>query len=164
VTDRSDRLINTLELPRALRELDGDSLQRVANEVRSEIIETISRNGGHLGSSLGAVEIAVALHAELDCPRDAIIWDVGHQAYAHKLLTGRLGSFGSIRTYGGLSGFPCRDESCFDPYGTGHASTAVSAAVGLVEGRLRRAGGASGRREAGKMVSGVRTRTRPGGW
>jgi len=149
VTDRSDRLINTLELPRALRELDGDSLQRVANEARSEIIETISRNGGHLGSSLGAVEIAVALHAELDCPRDAIIWDVGHQAYAHKLLTGRLGSFGSIRTYGGLSGFPCRDESCFDPYGTGHASTAVSAAVGLVEGRLRRAGGASGRREDG---------------
>ncbi|MBN1321799.1 MAG: 1-deoxy-D-xylulose-5-phosphate synthase [Thermoleophilia bacterium] len=142
MTTRLDRLIDKLELPGALRELDGASLQRVANEVRSEIIETISRNGGHLGSSLGVVELTVALHAELDCPRDAIIWDVGHQAYAHKVLTGRLEAFGSIRTYGGLSGFPCRDESRFDPYGTGHASTAVSAAVGLVEGRLRNAVGA----------------------
>ncbi len=147
MSDRSDRLIDELNLPGALRRLDGESLQRVAGEVRSEIIETVSCNGGHLGSSLGAVELAVALHAELDCPRDAIIWDVGHQAYAHKLLTGRLSSFRSIRTYRGLSGFPSRAESCFDPYGTGHASTAVSAAVGLVEGVLRRCGETAGGQE-----------------
>lgn len=133
----SERLIDGLELPGDLRGLDAVSLRRVADEVREEIIETISRNGGHLGASLGVVELTVALHAELDTPRDSIIWDVGHQSYAHKLLTGRLGAFRSIRTYGGLSGFPCREESPFDAYNTGHASTSVSAAVGMVEGRLR---------------------------
>ncbi|OFW57132.1 MAG: 1-deoxy-D-xylulose-5-phosphate synthase [Actinobacteria bacterium RBG_16_64_13] len=130
-----DRLIDSLDLPAALRRLDAASLRRVADEVRNEIIETISLNGGHLGASLGVVELTVALHAELDTPRDAIVWDVGHQSYAHKLLTGRLEAFGSIRTYGGLSGFPLREESEYDAYGTGHSSTSVSAAVGMVEGR-----------------------------
>ena len=132
-----ERLIDTLELPAALRTLDSASLVKVAEEVREEIIETISLNGGHLGASLGVVELTIALHAELDMPRDAIVWDVGHQCYAHKLLTGRLGTFRSIRTYGGLSGFPSRDESEFDVYGTGHSSNSVSAAVGMVEGRRR---------------------------
>ncbi|MCE5254008.1 MAG: 1-deoxy-D-xylulose-5-phosphate synthase [Actinomycetia bacterium] len=131
------RLIDGLDLPLDLRRLDPASLRRVADEVRQEIIETISHNGGHLGASLGVVELTIALHAELDTPRDAIIWDVGHQSYAHKLLTGRLGAFRSIRTYGGLAGFPCRDESPYDTYSTGHASTSISAAAGLVEGRLR---------------------------
>jgi 1-deoxy-D-xylulose-5-phosphate synthase len=135
VSESSVRLIDTLELPGGLRNLDGPSLRRVADEVRAEIVETISRNGGHLGASLGVVELTIALHAELDTPRDAIIWDVGHQSYAHKLLTGRLDAFPSIRMHGGLSGFPSRAESEFDAYGTGHASTSVSAAVGMVEGR-----------------------------
>lgn len=131
------RLIDSLDLPRDLRRLDAASLRRVADEVRQEIIETISKNGGHLGASLGVVELTIALHAELDTPRDAIIWDVGHQAYAHKILTGRLQAFRTIRSYGGLAGFPCRDESPFDACTTGHASTSISAAVGMVEGRLR---------------------------
>lgn len=138
------RFIDGLELPAALRTLEPAALRCVAAELREEIIATISCNGGHLGASLGAVELAIALHAELQTPRDALIWDVGHQSYAHKLLTGRLESFRSIRTYGGLSGFPCRSESPFDAYGTGHSSTSVSAAVGMVEGRLRGGEGAGG--------------------
>jgi 1-deoxy-D-xylulose-5-phosphate synthase len=129
------RLIDTLTLPEDLRTLDEQALRQVAVEVRETIIETVSRNGGHLGSSLGVVELTIALHAELETPRDAIIWDVGHQSYAHKLLTGRADVFDSIRTYGGLSGFPSRDESVYDAFGTGHASTSVSAAVGMVEAR-----------------------------
>ena len=151
MSESSNRLIDELDLPAALRTLDPASLRRVAAELREEIIATIACNGGHLGASLGVVELTIALHAELDTPRDAIIWDVGHQSYAHKLLTGRLSSFRSIRTYGGLSGFPSRSESPFDAYGTGHGSTSVSAAVGMVEGRLR--GGSSGR-DCGRGESG----------
>ncbi len=135
MTDSAARLLDQLHLPDDLRTLDSESLRRVAREVREEIISTISENGGHLGASLGVVELTVALHAELNTPADAIIWDVGHQSYAHKLLTGRLGSFGTIRTYGGLSGFPCRCESPHDVYGTGHSSSSVSAAVGMVAGK-----------------------------
>jgi 1-deoxy-D-xylulose-5-phosphate synthase len=134
------RLIDRLDLPAGLRSLEADVLRRVAGELREEIIATIGCNGGHLGSSLGAVELAVALHVELDTPRDAIVWDVGHQAYAHKLLTGRLDAFRTIRTYGGLSGFPCRQESPFDVYGTGHSSTSISAALGILEARRREDG------------------------
>jgi 1-deoxy-D-xylulose-5-phosphate synthase len=134
MTDGSVRLIDRLQLPEDLRTLDVESLRQVAGEVREEIITTISENGGHLGASLGVVELTIALHAELDTPRDAIIWDVGHQSYAHKVLTGRLDSFSSVRTYGGLSGFPCRNESPYDVYGTGHSSSSVSAAVGMVAG------------------------------
>jgi 1-deoxy-D-xylulose-5-phosphate synthase len=132
------RLLDTLALPDGLKTLDSESLRQVAAEVRQEIIETISCNGGHLGSSLGAVELAIALQAELETPRDAIVWDVGHQSYAHKLLTGRLREFRTIRTHGGISGFPCRTESPYDVYGTGHASTSISAAVGIAEARRRR--------------------------
>ncbi len=138
MSELKDRLIDRLDLPCDLRKLDSASLRRVADEVRQEIIETIACNGGHLGASLGVVELTIALHAELDTPGDAVVWDVGHQSYAHKLLTGRLGAFKSIRKYGGLSGFPSREESPFDAYGTGHSSTSVSAAVGLAEGRRRR--------------------------
>ncbi len=126
----------------------------MAEEVRAEIIETVSDNGGHLGPSLGVVELTIALHAELDVPRDAIVWDVGHQCYAHKLLTGRLAEFRSIRKYGGLSGFPSRDESALDAYGTGHASTAVGAAVGLVE--ARRLGRRSEQNPVGEGATGQR--------
>jgi 1-deoxy-D-xylulose-5-phosphate synthase len=135
MTAAPERLIDTLRLPEDLRTLDIASLRLVAQEIREEIIRTISQNGGHLGASLGVVELAIALHAELNTPHDAVIWDVGHQSYAHKLLTGRLDSFGSIRTYRGLSGFPCRSESPYDVYGTGHSSSSVSAAVGMVAGK-----------------------------
>jgi 1-deoxy-D-xylulose-5-phosphate synthase len=135
----ADRLIDTLSLPDDLRTLDPASLRRVAEEVRAEIIETISLNGGHLGASLGVVELTIALHAELETPRDVIVWDVGHQCYAHKLLTGRLCDFRSIRTYGGLSGFPARCESEYDIYGTGHSSSSVSAALGILQGKRAQA-------------------------
>ncbi len=137
MTTGNARLIDRLDLPGDLRTLDPAALRVVASELREEIIATISQNGGHLGASLGVVELAIALHAELQTPEDAIIWDVGHQSYAHKLLTGRLCDFGSIRTYGGLSGFPCRTESPYDAYGTGHSSSSISAAVGMAEARLR---------------------------
>lgn len=153
MTLRESRLIDTLALPQALRDLDDDGLRQIAAEVREEIIATVSRNGGHLGSSLGVVELTIALHAELNTPQDAIVWDVGHQSYAHKLLTGRLGEFDTIRTYGGLSGFPCRDESAYDIYGTGHASTSVSAAVGMVEARRSGGRGQVSQRADGRVVA-----------
>lgn len=132
------RLIDQLNLPEDLHDLSRQQLNQVADEVRAEIIRVISRNGGHLGASLGAVELAVALHAELHSPQDKVVWDVGHQAYAHKILTGRLKDFASIRTLDGPSGFPRREESPHDAFGTGHSSTSVSAAVGLAEAMRRR--------------------------
>ncbi|NLT34585.1 MAG: 1-deoxy-D-xylulose-5-phosphate synthase [Gaiellales bacterium] len=128
------RLIEQIPLPHGLHDLDSVRLQQVADEVRAEIIEVISRTGGHLGASLGVVELTVALHAELESPVDKIVWDVGHQSYAHKILTGRLRAFAGIRTLHGISGFPKREESQHDAFGTGHSSTSVSAAVGLAEG------------------------------
>jgi len=140
----SSRLLDRLTLPDDLRTLDPAELRRVADEVRAQIIESISCVGGHLGPSLGVVEITVALHAELRTPYDKIVYDVGHQAYAHKLLTGRADRFSSIRTFGGLSGFPRPAESEHDAFGTGHSSTSVSVGVGLAEAaRLR---GGPGRR------------------
>ncbi len=141
MTPRGSRMLDRLTLPDDLRTLEPAGLRALADELRSVIIDTIACNGGHLGSSLGAVELAVALHAELETPRDAIVWDVGHQSYAHKLLTGRADSFSTIRTLGGLSGFPCRDESPYDAYGTGHSSTSISAALGLLEARRRSGSG-----------------------
>ena len=131
------RLIETLTLPDDLTTLDPAQLRQLAVEIREEMVNTIARTGGHLGPSLGAVELAIALHTELRSPRDKIVWDVGHQAYAHKLLTGRFDCFSTIRTHEGISGFPRRCESVHDAFGTGHSSTSVSASVGLVEaGRL----------------------------
>ncbi len=129
----SPRLLDRLTLPDDLRTLDPAGLRRLAGEVRAQIIESISCVGGHLGPSLGVVELTIALHAELRSPVDKIVWDVGHQAYAHKLLTGRADRFSSIRTFGGLSGFPRPCESEHDAFGTGHSSTSVSVGVGLAE-------------------------------
>lgn len=129
----SSRLLDNLTLPDDLRTLDPAGLRRLADEVRAQIIESISCVGGHLGPSLGVVELTIALHAELRSPVDKIVWDVGHQAYAHKLLTGRADRFSSIRTFGGLSGFPRPSESEHDAFGTGHSSTSVSVGVGLAE-------------------------------
>ena len=113
--------------PDDLKPLSQKQLIGLCGELRDEIISTVSHTGGHLGASLGVVELTVALHRVFDSPRDKIIWDVGHQAYVHKLLTGRRDRFESLRCQGGLSGFPKRSESEHDMFGVGHASTAVSA-------------------------------------
>lgn len=121
--------------PADLKALDDGELRELAAELRERIIAIVSMNGGHLASNLGTVELTLALHAELDCPRDKLIFDVGHQAYAHKLLTGRYEAFSTIRREGGLSGFPRRGESEYDAFSVGHASTAISAALGMARAR-----------------------------
>ena len=131
-------LLRTLDSPADLRRLSVDQLPQVAAEVRQYIIETMSRIGGHTGASLGAVELAVALHYAFDTPADRLVWDVGHQAYAHKILTNRRDAFPTVKQYGGLSGFLKRDESEFDTFGAGHASTSISAALGMAVARDRR--------------------------
>jgi 1-deoxy-D-xylulose-5-phosphate synthase len=115
--------------------MSREQLQQLAAEIRETIIETLSRTGGHLASNLGTVELTIALHSVWQMPQDKIIWDTGHQAYAHKLLTGRLERFGTLRQYGGISGFLRRDESEYDVWGAGHAGTAISAALGFAKAR-----------------------------
>jgi len=127
------RLLDRIDSPRELKELSVEELPKLCEEIREEIIQTCARNGGHLGSSLGAVELNVALHYVFETPKDKLVWDVGHQAYAHKLLTGRRDEFRTIRLPGGLAGFPERRESEHDAFGVGHASTAISAALGMIE-------------------------------
>ena len=118
-----------------MRELSAKQLDQVAVEVRQKIIEVTSKTGGHVAPSLGAVDLAVALHASFESPKDKIIWDVGHQAYAHKILTGRLDKFQTLRTRGGISGFPKITESVHDAFSVGHASTSISAALGMAKVR-----------------------------
>src|SRR5690606_28940905 len=112
-------------------------LEQLAREIREEIVATVSKTGGHLGANLGAVELTLALHTVLDSPKDKIVWDVGHQAYPHKLLTGRRGRFHTLRQAGGISGFPKRDESPHDAFGVAHAGTSISAALGYAVARDR---------------------------
>ena len=136
------RYLDQISEPADLRQFSERELSALADEVREAILACVSETGGHLAASLGTVELTVALHSVLDSPRDRIVWDVGHQCYAHKLLTGRRERFCSIRQYGGLSGFPNRDESPHDVAGTGHASTSISYGLGLVEAaRLAGEGG-----------------------
>jgi 1-deoxy-D-xylulose-5-phosphate synthase len=123
--------LEKINSPDDLKKLEIDQLVILAREVRDKIIAVISRNGGHLAPSLGTVELTIALHYVLDTPRDKLVWDVGHQAYAHKILTGRREQFDTVRTHGGLSGFPKRAESPYDNFDTGHASTSISAALGM---------------------------------
>src|SRR6266536_3502335 len=131
-------LLQKIDSPADLRHLRPDQLQTVADEIRQHILETMSRVGGHTGASLGAVELAVALHYAFDTPRDRLVWDVGHQAYAHKIITGRREMLPTIKQYGGLSGFLRRDESEYDTFGAGHASTSISAALGMAIARDRK--------------------------
>ncbi len=128
-------LLPGIRQPRDLRRLSPDELTQLCAELREEIITTVARTGGHLGASLGVVELTVALHRVYDSPHDKIVWDVGHQAYGHKLLTGRQERFGTLRRKDGLAGFPKRSESEHDMFGVGHASTAVSAALGYARAR-----------------------------
>jgi 1-deoxy-D-xylulose-5-phosphate synthase len=131
------KLLQTIDSPADLRRLRPEQLQEVASEIRQHILETMSRIGGHTGASLGAVELAVALHYAFDTPADRVVWDVGHQAYAHKILTGRREQLSTIKQYGGLSGFLKREESDYDTFGAGHASTSLSAALGMAIARDR---------------------------
>src|ERR687886_132378 len=131
------KLLQNINSPADLRTLRPEQLQTVADEIRQYIIETMSRIGGHTGASLGAVELAVALLYAFDTPVDRVVWDVGHQAYAHKILTGRRDDLPSIKQYGGISGFLKREESEYDTFGAGHASTSISAALGMAVARDR---------------------------
>ena len=127
-------LLSTISNPQDLKKLPPELLPQLAQEIREKIIATVSRTGGHLAPSLGVVELTIALHYVFNTPRDKIVWDVGHQAYAHKLLTGRQERFHTLRQYGGISGFPKRSESPYDAFDTGHSSTSVSAALGMACG------------------------------
>lgn len=133
--DKTFTILSRIASPKDVKSLDPAERRLLADEIRAAIIDTVSRTGGHLASNLGAVELAIALHAAFDSPSDKLIWDVSHQSYAHKLLTGRQSAFGTLRQGGGISGFTRRDESEHDPFGAGHASTSISAALGMAKAR-----------------------------
>jgi 1-deoxy-D-xylulose-5-phosphate synthase len=135
MTDHQYPYLDRVNDPSDFRKFSTAELRGLANDVREYVIEVVSRTGGHLGAGLGAVELAVALHRVFQTPYDKIVWDVGHQAYPHKILTGRKARLSTIRQYGGLSGFLKRSESEYDTFGAGHASTAISAALGMVAAR-----------------------------
>ncbi|MBM3607609.1 MAG: 1-deoxy-D-xylulose-5-phosphate synthase, partial [Alphaproteobacteria bacterium] len=128
-------LLDTVADPAALRALPESALRQLADELRAETIDAVSVTGGHLGAGLGVVELTVALHYVFDTPRDRLIWDVGHQAYPHKILTGRRDRIRTLRQGGGLSGFTKRSESEYDPFGTAHSSTSISAGLGMAVAR-----------------------------
>ncbi len=128
-------MLDRIKLPSDLRHLDESELPQVADELRQELIDVVSRTGGHLGAGLGVVELTVALHYTFDTPRDRLIWDVGHQAYPHKILTGRRDRMRSLRQAGGLYGFTKRSESEYDPFGAAHSSTSISAGLGMAVAR-----------------------------
>lgn len=139
-------LLYQIQSPKDLKKLTVPQMEQLSTEIRSKLVNTVATNGGHLSSNLGVVELTVALHHVLDLPCDHIIWDVGHQAYAHKILTGRQDKLYTIRTEGGLSGFPNRQESPYDPFTVGHSSTSISAALGIATAK-------SLKREPGKVVA-----------
>src|SRR5919202_6128962 len=135
MTDPATPLLDTVRTPAELRSLAPDKLRQLADELRSEVISAVSVTGGHLGAGLGVVELTVALHYVFDTPRDKLIWDVGHQAYPHKILTERRQRIRTLRQGGGLSGFTKRTESRYDPFGAAHSSTSVSAGLGFAVAR-----------------------------
>ncbi|HEX3631164.1 MAG TPA: 1-deoxy-D-xylulose-5-phosphate synthase N-terminal domain-containing protein, partial [Casimicrobiaceae bacterium] len=124
-------LLESIDTPADLRKLDASQLPALAAELRAFLLQSVSRSGGHLSSNLGTVELTLALHYVYDTPHDRLVWDVGHQTYAHKVLTGRRGGMGGLRQWGGIAGFPRRDESEYDTFGTAHSSTSISAALGM---------------------------------
>jgi 1-deoxy-D-xylulose-5-phosphate synthase len=136
-------LLETISGPDDLKGLSEQELEALAQEVREHIIDTVGEIGGHFGANLGTCELAVALHSLLDSPRDKILWDVGHQAYPHKVLTGRSVELATIRQYGGLAPFCSIAESPHDIMGAGHASTSIGYAVGIKEGMRQEGGGES---------------------
>ncbi|MBE0417348.1 MAG: 1-deoxy-D-xylulose-5-phosphate synthase [Coriobacteriia bacterium] len=130
-----DRILDSIDSPAALGGLDDASLEQLAREIRETLVTTVSSTGGHLAPNLGVVELTLGLHLALNCPSDKIVWDVGHQSYVHKLLTGRREGFSTLRQYGGICGFPRRSESPYDVFDTGHASNSLSVALGLAAAR-----------------------------
>src|SRR5438093_6249006 len=132
------RYLDMVDDPTHVKKLTVEQLINLAEEIRHELITVLSKNGGHLGPNLGVVELTLALHRVFDTPRDKFVWDVSHQVYVHKLLTGRKNRFHTIRMTDGLCGFAMRTESPHDCYGAGHAGTALSAALGMAAGRDRR--------------------------
>jgi 1-deoxy-D-xylulose-5-phosphate synthase len=131
-------LLESINGPADLKKLTIRQLEKLGTEIRQKIIETVSKTGGHLAPSLGVVELAIAIHYVFDTPKDKVIWDVGHQAYAHKLLTGRRDRFHTLRTHGGIGGFPKRSESPYDTFDTGHSSTSISAGLGITTAKAIR--------------------------
>ncbi|MCX6140008.1 MAG: 1-deoxy-D-xylulose-5-phosphate synthase, partial [Candidatus Kapabacteria bacterium] len=129
------RFLNSIDTPEDLRKVPESELRHVSDEVRDNLIDTITRVGGHFGAGLGTVELTVALHYVFNTPRDKIVIDTGHQAYPHKILTGRRDTLHTIRQQGGLSGFLKRTESIYDEFGAGHATTSISAALGMAAAR-----------------------------
>src|SRR5271156_1843897 len=127
-------LLKTINDPAALRQLDRSQLRPLADELRAFVLESVSQTGGHLSSNLGTVELTIALHYVFSTPEDRIVWDVGHQTYPHKILTGRREAMSTLRQAGGISGFPRRSESPYDTFGTAHSSTSISAALGMAIG------------------------------
>jgi 1-deoxy-D-xylulose-5-phosphate synthase len=128
-------VLDQVKFPFDVKKLDLEDLEKLCHEIRQEIISAVSKNGGHLASNLGVVELTIALHYIFDLPRDKVIWDVGHQSYAHKILTGRKDRFHTLRQYGGISGFPKRDESPYDTFDSGHSGTSISSGLGMAEAR-----------------------------
>ena len=136
MTDRPKTpMLDRVTTPADLKSLSDRELRQVADELRAETISAVSVTGGHLGAGLGVVELTVAIHAVFDTPRDKLIWDVGHQCYPHKILTGRRDRIRTLRTENGLSGFTKRSESPYDPFGAAHSSTSISAALGFAAAR-----------------------------
>src|SRR5262245_29074427 len=129
------RLLDHVEYPKDIRGFSIEQLDQLAAEMREEVISVVSEVGGHFASTLGAIELTLALHYAFNTPEDRIVWDTGHQCYAHKLLCGRRDRLGTIRQLGGLSGFLSREESDYDVFGAGHAGTSISAALGMVEAK-----------------------------
>jgi 1-deoxy-D-xylulose-5-phosphate synthase len=140
------KLLDQIESPSDVKKLDPEELEGLCRELREEILSTVSKNGGHLASNLGVVELTVALYYVFDFPRDKVIWDVGHQSYSHKILTGRKDRFHTLRQHEGISGFPKRDESPYDAFDSGHSGTSISSALGMAEARRLKG-------EEGKMIA-----------
>src|SRR5687767_15254446 len=128
-------LLDTVHTPADLRRLESSQLKQLADELRTETIDAVAVTGGHLGAGLGVIELTVALHHVFDTPKDLLIWDVGHQAYPHKILTGRRDRIRTLRQGNGLSGFTKRAESEYDPFGAAHSSTSISSALGMAVAR-----------------------------
>ena len=128
-------VLDSINKANDIKNVPVEELPLLASEIREFLIEHISHTGGHLASNLGTVELTMAMHLSFDLPEDKLVWDVGHQAYTHKLLTGRKEGFDSLRQYGGMSGFPKRRESECDSFDTGHSSTSISAGLGYVKAR-----------------------------
>src|SRR5512136_1278586 len=126
----TDNILDSVASPEDLKGLDGDQLEQLSGEIRTRLIDTVASTGGHLAPNLGVVELTIGLLRALDTPRDRVIWDVGHQSYVYKLLTGRRDRFETLRQYGGVCGFPKRSESPYDVFDTGHASNSISVALG----------------------------------